>query len=192
MGFGKTAADFGKGLLGKLKTDPGEVALRIARNDLQKLGIYDKAGKVIGNIDSGTNEMKNVADKLIKKGMSADDADMLIKRRAKHAKSIDDFMSRNKDKIAGKTRQDEFIKNNLAPKVEAYKKVRGVVGDDTSLAEQAKYALSAGMAYATEPGKMGARIGTYATVAVGGRILSGGDVLHNNTGERDIAGIPFF
>ena len=36
-----------------------------------------------------------------------------------------------------------------------------------------------------------AAIGAYAGVNIGGRFLSGGGVTRNNTGERDIAGIPF-
>ena len=36
-----------------------------------------------------------------------------------------------------------------------------------------------------------AAIGAYAGVNIGGRFLSGGGITRNNTGERDIAGIPF-
>lgn len=46
-------------------------------------------------------------------------------------------------------------------------------------------------AYMFQDGKKAARMGTYAAGAVGLRVLSGGNLTHNNTGERDIAGIPF-
>ena len=36
-----------------------------------------------------------------------------------------------------------------------------------------------------------AAIGAYAGINIGGRFLSGGGITRNNTGERDIAGIPF-
>lgn len=53
------------------------------------------------------------------------------------------------------------------------------------------YGAKAAKNYMMEPGKKAARWGAYGTVMVGGRLISGGTPLHNNTGERDIAGIPF-
>lgn len=52
-------------------------------------------------------------------------------------------------------------------------------------------AYQKGKAYFTEDGKKAARIGTVAGTMVGARLLSGGGLTHNNTGERDIVGIPF-
>jgi len=45
--------------------------------------------------------------------------------------------------------------------------------------------------YMTGEGSLGLAAARYGTVAVAGRYLSGGTLTRNNTGERDIAGIPF-
>lgn len=60
-----------------------------------------------------------------------------------------------------------------------------------SLLGNAAFAGQVAKAYMFQDGKKATRIGTYAAGAVGLRVLSGGNLTHNNTGERDIAGIPF-
>ena len=60
-----------------------------------------------------------------------------------------------------------------------------------SLLGNAAFAGQVTKAYMFQDGKKAARIGTYAAGTVGLRIISGGSLTHNNTGERDIAGIPF-
>lgn len=55
----------------------------------------------------------------------------------------------------------------------------------------AAFAGQVAKAYMFEDGKKAARIGTYVGASVGLRVISGGNLTHNNTGERDIAGIPF-
>lgn len=60
-----------------------------------------------------------------------------------------------------------------------------------SLLGNAAFAGQVAKAYMFQDGKKATRIGAYAAGAVGLRVLSGGNLTHNNTGERDIAGIPF-
>lgn len=50
-----------------------------------------------------------------------------------------------------------------------------------------------GFAYGimTEPGHRAARWGAYAGANLVGRVVTGGGPIHNNTGERDIMGVPF-
>lgn len=60
-----------------------------------------------------------------------------------------------------------------------------------ALAGNAVFAGQVAKAYMFQDGKKAARWGTYAAGAVGLRVISGGTLTHNNTGERDIAGIPF-
>lgn len=60
-----------------------------------------------------------------------------------------------------------------------------------SLLGNAAFAGQVAKAYMLQDGKKATRIGAYAAGAVGLRVLSGGNLTHNNTGERDIAGIPF-
>lgn len=60
-----------------------------------------------------------------------------------------------------------------------------------SIAGNAAFAGQVAKAYMFQDGKKAARMGTYAAGAIGLRVLSGGNLTHNNTGERDIAGIPF-
>ena len=60
-----------------------------------------------------------------------------------------------------------------------------------SLLGNAAFAGQVAKAYMFEDGKKSARMGTYAAGAVGLRMLSGGNLTHNNTGERDIVGVPF-
>ena len=62
---------------------------------------------------------------------------------------------------------------------------------NNALLGNAIFAGQVAKAYMFEDGKKAARWGTYAAGAVGLRVLSGGSLTHNNTGERDIAGIPF-
>ena len=60
-----------------------------------------------------------------------------------------------------------------------------------SLLGNAAFAGQVAKAYMFQDGKKAARIGTYVGGSVGLRVLSGGNLTHNNTGERDIVGIPF-
>lgn len=65
-----------------------------------------------------------------------------------------------------------------------------VIGSDKAL-DKAKAAISG---YFTDPENGKTRIKAlagYGAGAIGLRYLSGGDLTHNNKGERDIAGIPF-
>ena len=59
------------------------------------------------------------------------------------------------------------------------------------LVGNALFAGQVAKAYMLQDGKKAARIGTYVGGSVGLRLISGGTITHNNTGERDIAGIPF-
>ena len=61
----------------------------------------------------------------------------------------------------------------------------------SELLGNAVFAGQVAKAYMFQDGKKAARIGTYAAGSVGLRVISGGTLTHNNTGERDIAGIPF-
>jgi hypothetical protein len=99
--------------------------------------------------------------------------------------------------------------NPLAPEVQMAKQMNTVVRSGISdkdkfnwirkqqvekhgaLAGNALFAGQVAKAYMFQDGKKAARIGTYVGGSVGLRVLSGGSLTHNNTGERDIAGIPF-
>lgn len=170
--------------IAKLVPEPGEVAEQIARKSLASSG-FDEAG---GFIEKGGKEIYEKAVKASGVGISFRNPKATEDQVAYAAKK---YVDNNKNaaveliKARKEKRSEDYI-NNLAKK---YKNAASA--DNNGILANVVYGARAAKAYMNTPGKRAARWGTYATVAVGGRILSGGDLFHNNTGERDIAGIPF-
>lgn len=154
-------------LLDALIPAEGEIASRIAGKNLKDFG-YDVTGKLINQ------EQYNKALKSLKTGVNLTNPSVSDNIENKAKKIINNSVEVASKK--GKNLTDEQVK---------WLKNGGGIGNELL------YAGRAATSYMTEPGKAGYRWGTYGAVMLGGRIISGGTPLHNNTGERDIAGIPF-
>ena len=159
----KSGEGFINSLTSKLSTSYGDVAAEIAGNYAKSLKSNPR--QQIINAAKKTN-IEN-ADKLVSRAIpeTADE---------KFAKEMNKTM---KSKISDKEKFD-WIRQKQVEK-------------HGTLAGNALFAGQVAKAYMFEDGKKAARWGTYAAGSVGLRIVSGGTLTHNNTGERDIAGIPF-
>lgn len=92
---------------------------------------------------------------------------------------------------------DDITKEFKKMHKEADKFVQGAASNMESTMGTVNYALNMPKAYFSNPDKdirnarIGAAVGAYAGVAVGGRLLSGGTLTADSYGRKDIAGVPF-
>lgn len=183
MGFGKTVTDLGLGIFDNLKVPNGEIANRIAKYSLK--GMSNEAGKIT------EESVKAAATRIAEKSkgkISVEQAEAKLKNVRDTAEDL------TKHYGDGKAERTDKWLNDLETKQKAYMaSINAKYNKETGkqVMGVAMQGLQAAKAYATEPGKAGSRWGTYATAMIGGRLISGGTPFHNNTGERDIAGIPF-
>ena len=158
----KAGEGFVGSLMDNLSTSYGEIASEIAGNYAKSVERNTKA-KVLGAVaKNGPDAAKKIIDGI----NTAPDVQL-----AKQMNTIVRSGISDKEKF-------NWIRNQQIEK-------------HGSLLGNAAFAGQVAKAYMLQDGKKAARIGTYVGGSVGLRVLSGGSLTHNNTGERDIAGIPF-
>ena len=158
----KAGEGFISSLVDNLSTSYGEIASEIAGNYSKSVARNTKA-KALGAV---AKHSPDIAKKIIDGMSTAPDVQL--------AKQINTVV---RSGISDKEKFDWIRQQQV-------KKHGTLLGNATFAGQVAK-------AYMFQDGKKAARMGTYAAGAVGLRVLSGGNLTHNNTGERDIAGIPF-
>lgn len=153
------------------------------------MGLATKAGE--GFVSSLLNNLSTSYDDIAKEiakgiGKSADNFEI--------PKVGDAITKEIADNVAKKNFSNNITKvaNSGIPEKEKFDFIRKQHEERYgTIAGNALFAGRTAKAYMMEDGKKAYRWGTYGAVMLGGRIISGGTPLHNNTGERDIAGIPF-
>lgn len=158
----KAGEGFVGSLIDNLSTSYGEIASEIAGN-YSKSVERNLSGKVI---KAAATNGPEAAQKIINNIPNMNDANFAKQMNTVVRSGISD-----KEKF-------NWIRNQ---QVEKYGALLG----------NAAFAGQVAKAYMFQDGKKAARIGTYVGGSIGLRVLSGGSLTHNNTGERDIAGIPF-
>jgi tyrosyl-tRNA synthetase len=100
--------------------------------------------------------------------------------------------------VAENEKLSEGINVNVQPQLD--NELRGFRKNPSTVINgigKTNYILNVPRAYYSNPDKkvrnsrIAATAGAYATVAVGGRLLSGGSLTRDNYGKKDIVGIPF-
>lgn len=161
----------------KLVTNQDEIAKQIAKRGFES--ITKNPGSFLKSAykeAAGDAYSKEIADALSK--ATVDKSSHII------AEGVDEkTLSGLQDKYIEYRKNFSNIQNAKSVSEEQYKFLR----KDNGLF----YHPNKARAYFMEDGKKAARIGTYAGGAVGLRLLSGGNLTHDNTGKRDIVGIPF-
>ena len=158
----KAGEGFISSLVDNLSTSYGEIASEIAGNYAKSVQRNTKAKVLNAVAKNGPEVAKDIIDGIDKT------ADMQM---AKQMNTVVRSGISDKEKFNW-IRQQQVEKHG-------------------SLLGNAAFAGQVAKAYMFQDGKKATRIGAYAAGAVGLRVLSGGNLTHNNTGERDIAGIPF-
>ena len=158
----KAGEGFIESLTKNLSTSYGELAQEIAGNYTKS--VQKQVVKTMKNIDHD-------GDTVTKKIFQA------IETNNKNIDFSDKMQKTVKSSISDKEKFDWIRKQQ--------------VERHGALAGNAVFAGQVAKAYMFQDGKKAARWGTYAAGSVGLRVVSGGSLTHNNTGERDIAGIPF-
>lgn len=194
---------------GKLTTNAMELAGGIARGEYKELMTTKGFGSAVernmrslakaSDIDLDAAMMRavrggnfDVASEMISK-MDVDQADKIASMLLESKSAVG-------SKLQGMAAADSFIKTGADG---AYASVDSGLAQSYYKAQReagkmgkAEYAMKATQSYFTEPGKqkarIGAAVGTYAAGSVGVRLLDGGTLTRNSSGERDIAGLPFF
>ncbi len=138
-------------------------------------------GEIAEEIAKGYGKEITKAEALLNKQFNGDEA---LKKRAQK------LLNEHKDVAFAKEMQ-KTMKSNISDKAKFDWIRQQQVEKRGALLGNAAFAGQVAKAYMFQDGKKAARIGTYAAGAVGLRVISGGTLTHNNTGERDIAGIPF-
>lgn len=177
----------------KLSTDTAELSKGMATGALKNMNSKNyasgfasgyknaaKAADIVPNA-SVVEALQNATDyKSVSKVVGANGNDNVLNE-------LFDSQSRVKNKASASLR--DGVSNETQEGYLNYMK------DKKGIGNKASFGLDAGKAYFSEEGKRGARIGTAAAGVVAGgvgmRYLSGGNLTHNNSGEKDIVGIPF-
>jgi hypothetical protein len=158
----KAGEGFVSSLIQNLNTSYGEIASEIASNYSKSVKRNLSAKIINAAVKNGPEAAQKIADNI---------------PNMNNAQFADDMMKTVKSGISDK----EKFKWIRQQQVERHNPVLG----------NAIFAGQVAKAYMFQDGKKLARMGTYAAGSVGLRVISGGNLTHNNTGERDIAGIPF-
>ena len=158
----KAGEGFVGSLIDNLSTSYGEIASEIAGN-------YSKSVQ--------RNTKAKVLNAVAKNGPDA-------------AKKVIDGMDKEADVQLAK-QMNTIVRSGISDK-EKFNWIREKqIEKHGTLLGNAAFTGQVAKAYMLQDGKKAARIGTYAGASIGLRVLSGGSIVHNNTGERDIVGIPF-
>ena len=195
-GFARNIADgFQDVFKGKLAWNAGEVAEGVLKRDITQMSknsskYYEAEARRLAK-SSGVQIDSSVYSK-IRKGQDVGDQDDAINDIIGKATTNVD------DKLSGLKNRANFDADGKFVGARDKGIVASGYADDIkgSIPDSIDYYSKAAKAYFNTPGKRGARIGAaagaYAAGAVGIRLMDGGSLTRNSSGERDIAGIPFF
>jgi hypothetical protein len=181
----KTIADYGKKVIGKAIEGGSILRKTISANSAIDTAVTKKLTQLqelqnISKMGPKTKKYKS-AVKAYADNYGGDAVEEIKKMGEGLAENINKHQSLLND-MAGKTTAEKLA---LARK-------SGIYGSDKALAWDAVKNYYAGEGLKTGLVRGGATVGAYAGVNLAGRALTGGDAYHNNKGERDIAGVPFF
>lgn len=179
-----TAKDFGK-----------ELSANINSNQKVKISyLQAQLGDAVG---------KAAERPLFKAGLNADEV-KAVNEQLTQALQGSDYSDAALDTLAGIMRQHNIddatfqkFKKIASEKISKTLKTASVTVENATMLEGMHHPLRYASTYFSNPDqtikrqRIAAVAGTYAGVAVGARTLSGGNLTHDEYGQRDIAGIPF-
>lgn len=135
-------------------------------------------GKILSNLGTGISGQASKL-RVDKEGMS-----MIQKKH--YDKAIKQVYGGDESKMTPLEAKNVQRVSKASSSIQGYfKGLDQVAGKGYSIDEAKKVARSAALV------RGGAAVGAYGAAAVGTRMISGGGIGYNNSGERDIAGIPF-
>lgn len=197
MGFFQMADDFLGNVAGSLKLSgtgslDQKVARMVAKRETGSLLNQKGLGKAFySDITKSYEDLSTLDSGFMKalKGGNLNEAEKIAKKVG--GETLNAYQTASKNTVNRGTTLNNLIKDNGSTE-----DLRDIMDIGDGIGSKADFYSRAAGAYFLEDGKKAARIGTavgaYAGVSMGIRSLDGGTATRNSSGERDIAGVPFF
>lgn len=178
----------------KLATNPDDLSRGMATGVIKNMNSANYASSFASSYKTMSRGLNAVPDEKVLDALSNATDFSSVRKIVKGGEFQDDVLSQLFEKQS-KDRSAAFV-NTMGNAPDGLKsKYYNHAKDKEGFVNKGLFGAEVAKAYFSEDGKKGARIGTAVAGAgvasVGLRYLSGGSMTQNNTGKRDIVGIPF-